>query len=850
MIRRTVQTSDSIARLKAEAGEWFLSPSEVDRRLACIAQEFGFAAVGARVSITDVSHSWGECLGEPFVTDPIYTSSNSKIAIYLGGDESARCEIGNQRLSHQLLDAMKSVWAKEFRNDHGGLNLKSSGAGEVFQASLHQLADLYGKDKLAVAYLDLDRFKKVNDQCGHEEGNRALRAVYAEMHQAARDMHGLAFFDGGDEFILVLPTDQRMEIASGLWRLRRALQDLRFGPEKLTIDVTAGVVIRTPNEICNDVKAIKSVCEALTKAADEQKTKRRGTITFEESALQESIAAPPVSLENFFEFGISLSRSRQFLQAPFPDERLNLIADHVEAISESRPTPEKLAEAIELVLSWFGVKASGQCTEQNLFTAGLGGTQLPQSAITLAVVHGLARAAVIKSWATSDDGSLLAVIWNNLSQQSSVVCASQVLWGDCEAVSEEGRLAYGPLVTAGTPGKQEGAVVGIQLGFDRSPLTPGNNSLPPGFFLDHVRVDQRPRSGGGLPDFWQVAVAQVISALGKSTSPAKVLIWGHDPKNTETYLRLNGNKDWSVDEVSVLTGLPTQKISELKLDLPKRIRVTSSPTELLKEIYTAYQNFTGRPDEKCTAVSSERPVLQRGMASAIPLAQSEGIVCRTAAHAYPIIIDTLRKTEDARLSRDDSDQELRELIAFKLKLTAPLESPIPSYLKQQVADLDEYARHVFLEQSEFIRLQLEESNQVSSFVAHLSTYINSSEHVRSTRRACMVVPHTPKSAIEPKPLGLISVWGTPRLLPDGHRAVDFVFVWRTVEAFIGLPYSLYGSIKFAEELVRLVAEQSKAATAAKFPHIGELTYIALSLHLGSDEFHMRVAKRIVDSASD
>ncbi len=55
----------------------------------------------------------------------------------------------------------------------------------------------------AVLFIDLDYFKQVNDQYGHEVGNQVLRAVASEIHQAIR-ASDLAARYGGDEFVVIL----------------------------------------------------------------------------------------------------------------------------------------------------------------------------------------------------------------------------------------------------------------------------------------------------------------------------------------------------------------------------------------------------------------------------------------------------------------------------------------------------------------------------------------------------------------------------------------------------------------------------------------------------------------------
>lgn len=862
------KSNDLISKLKTDAEKYWLSPAAVDLRLAEIAQALGCSEIGVEVSVKDVKHTWGVIGGAPIVTRDVDSASEIKMSLFQSGGEKQSANIEVQQTLHSLSEAMDEVWAKRYRNGHGGLNLKASGAVDVFIASIPNLVNQITNGVIALVYVDLDRFKQINDKCSHDEGDRALRSVYAAMHETARELRGLVFFDGGDEFILATPSNQAMEIASSLWTLRGKLQSLTFGEQKLTIDMTAGVAIRSVNELYSNYVELKGACEALTKQPGGSKEKKRGTITFESQDLQESSNTQSVNPKYFFQLGIALSRSRQFVRSPFGDERLNFIAKRVIDLCDSvAPGFEQLTNVVQESIDWLGMGIGGECSEYHLLTPGFGSGEVPKHAVALAVLHGLSKGlAQNKSGMVRAPAPALGVAWGNSNQAVAVTYDSQVVWGEyekpkssrssffeklsrtvkSESENKNGDLSFGPLVEIGTQNKYEGAIIGVQIGFDEVPRTPGNNLLPLDFLIDYVRVDDRPRTGGGLPDFWQVALAQVIAAQ-ENSGLTKVLVWGISPENTETFQRLTGKKKWPIDEVSLLAGLSTETVVNLEKSLPAQVSVVKGAEVLLQEIFDAYQSFAGRQNEERRDESKSQTVLRRAMAEADPLGQNEGIVCPTAALAYPVVIDTLRKSAFVRHSCDDANQDLRELIAYKIKLTNPLVSPIPAYLSSQKDELESYARKVLLDKNGFFRSKLENAGggQIDGFVALLSSYVEPTNN-KSTRRACLVVPNEYSKGGEYRPLGLISVWATPRNNDNGGKFIDFVFVWRTVEAFIGLPYSLYGSIELAKQLVNSVS----TVGGAKAPQLGELTYIALSLHLGSDKFHMRVAKQIVDSASD
>ncbi len=58
-------------------------------------------------------------------------------------------------------------------------------------------------DKIAVMFLDLDRFKSINDTYGHDAGDNLLKQVAGRLLLCAREADTVCRL-GGDEFVIIL----------------------------------------------------------------------------------------------------------------------------------------------------------------------------------------------------------------------------------------------------------------------------------------------------------------------------------------------------------------------------------------------------------------------------------------------------------------------------------------------------------------------------------------------------------------------------------------------------------------------------------------------------------------------
>ncbi len=101
---------------------------------------------------------------------------------------------------------------------------------------------------LAVLFLDLDHFKRINDNFGHAVGDEALRRSAEALRKELRQEDLLGRY-GGEEFILVARGTERDGASTLAERLRQAIADLELTSEgkRVPLTVSVGVAVYQPD---------------------------------------------------------------------------------------------------------------------------------------------------------------------------------------------------------------------------------------------------------------------------------------------------------------------------------------------------------------------------------------------------------------------------------------------------------------------------------------------------------------------------------------------------------------------------------------------------------------------------
>jgi len=128
---------------------------------------------------------------------------------------------------------------------------------------------------LSVAMVDVDRFKALNDQHGHEAGDVALVSVAEALRERLRAEDELGRL-GGEEFLALLPDTDERAAAAVAESIRASVEELMVRLEGLELQVTVSVGWATWDGEEDDDGIVRRADQALYQAKNEGRNTVRG----------------------------------------------------------------------------------------------------------------------------------------------------------------------------------------------------------------------------------------------------------------------------------------------------------------------------------------------------------------------------------------------------------------------------------------------------------------------------------------------------------------------------------------------------------------------------------------------
>jgi diguanylate cyclase (GGDEF)-like protein len=166
------------------------------------------------------------------------------ISLLAGDLSTMRMRLKQQK--RELQDALARIHKLATRDDLTGL---------INRRHMEELSQIEHRRSLrsgatpCLCLVDIDHFKRINDQHGHDAGDEVLRLFARQAAATMRETDLLARW-GGEEFLVMLPDTQPQEASMGFERLRRLLsRDLVWGERPhLRVTFSAGLTAWRPGE--------------------------------------------------------------------------------------------------------------------------------------------------------------------------------------------------------------------------------------------------------------------------------------------------------------------------------------------------------------------------------------------------------------------------------------------------------------------------------------------------------------------------------------------------------------------------------------------------------------------------
>lgn len=182
------------------------------------------------------------------------------LALLIAWRTLRKARLRSQLILEQMVELEHSRAALREEATHDALTGLAN--RRLFYDRLHQAvrhAHRYG-GKLGILYVDLDRFKEVNDRYGHHVGDAVLTEVAKRLTASIRDSDSAARL-GGDEFVLLLEEVQgREDCLAAARKIEQAVNaDRKFYGLDLKIEASVGHALYPDDGIDED---------ALIQAAD------------------------------------------------------------------------------------------------------------------------------------------------------------------------------------------------------------------------------------------------------------------------------------------------------------------------------------------------------------------------------------------------------------------------------------------------------------------------------------------------------------------------------------------------------------------------------------------------------
>ncbi len=257
----------------------------------------------ADIIISDKTVSRKHCLIEVNETDVVVIDLESSNGTYVNNvkinkahlNPGDKIRIGSTLLKFELTDKEDSEFLEDLYKKSTFDDLTSLYNRNVLMEKLEGFFGDSGNAPLSILFLDLDHFKKINDEFGHQTGSDVLSEVGRLLLSNTRTAD-IAGRYGGEEFVIILPHTTESQASYVAEKIRKIISNHKFKSKDgkdISITVSIGVAQKT-DKIYTPEELIKISDEAMYFA---KKMGRNRTVLYK-SDVGKFITVTPEILED------------------------------------------------------------------------------------------------------------------------------------------------------------------------------------------------------------------------------------------------------------------------------------------------------------------------------------------------------------------------------------------------------------------------------------------------------------------------------------------------------------------------------------------------------------------------
>ncbi|AOS43376.1 putative diguanylate cyclase YdaM [Lacunisphaera limnophila] len=200
------------------------------RRCVAMAQGDELSPIGSGDELSQLTATFDDMLGR---IQRHHSELEQRVA-----RRTAELQTSNQRLQGEIAERerMAQLLEHNARTDFLTQLINRRAMAQLVQNDLERIGQAGGA--CALVLVDIDHFKRINDQFGHDIGDDVLKAVARALQAAVREQDVVARW-GGEEFLVLLPNTGEAEAVEQAERLRQLLDNAQFRIDRYPNRVTA-----------------------------------------------------------------------------------------------------------------------------------------------------------------------------------------------------------------------------------------------------------------------------------------------------------------------------------------------------------------------------------------------------------------------------------------------------------------------------------------------------------------------------------------------------------------------------------------------------------------------------------